>query len=409
MLRAITAAALILIWPGTGQAFVSCTKTQIAGPGARIAEEGANPVKVGKYVYAGFAIHNDVGIVTSSDWGETIGKPVILADGLGPDNLLRLAAADANVYALWQKQQPGQLHAYFAASHDHGFAGTWGSTIDFGVKRRGTLLQLSADGANVHVVYLTNDGNVTIRNSLDGGRTFSSAIRIAPAGAEIVITSLGSNVYVAWGINDGKAEVMFAVSHDGGSTFKVRNLTASRPSGANEPIFSLNPKTGRLSLVWRENSPIQGIYLQSLDGGETWSAPLVLDAPTRQFMVADAGEYIYVSYLKMIYINGTPDFEVYLTSSHDGGKSFAPGKNLSGVTGISTLDGDDERPMPWTDVATGAFRLTGVAADGVHVWNGKKGRVYSPVWLGAGRLASPASNSLVMQAPDGNVVYAVCH
>jgi len=260
----------------------------------------------------------------------------------------------------------------------------------------------------VHVAYLTNDGKVTLRSSHDAGRTFSGPLAIAQADSEIVITGLGADVYLAWGLTDSKSEVIFAASHDGGRTFQSRSLTTSRPSGANEPIFALDRISGRLSIVWRENIPVQGVYVQSLDHGETWSMPLILDAPTRQYMVADDGTYIYVTYVKQFFIDGVYDWQIYYAVSKDGGKSFGKGINLSGRTGISHLDNDAERPIPWAWDGNGAFRLTGVEADGVHAWNGRNGTVYAGAVLGPGIFGAPAWNAAAWEGPNQVVMYGVC-
>jgi hypothetical protein len=371
-----------------------------------VAEEGSNPVALGKYVYAAFSQDNNIGVAVSSDYGRTIGNPVLIPDGPGPDMAVRLGAGYASVYAQWVKRLSDGLHSMFAASHDHGK--TWQRAIDLGLKRKGSLTQLAADGANVHAAYLTDDGNVTVRSSSDGGRTFSPAVSIAPAGAEIVITSYGQDVYVAWGIRDPKIEVMFAASHDGGRTYKVQNLTTDRPSGANEPIFALDRTSGRLSLVWRENKPWQAVYVQSLDRGNTWSKPLVVDTPTRQVTVADDGTFIYVPYLKPIKVDGVLDYQIYVAVSADGGKTFGPGKNISGATGISDFHGDEARPMSWVWDGHDSFNLSGVKQDGVYAWNGKNGHIWNSVFLGPGSLAAPARNAFVWEGPNSTVMYGHC-
>jgi hypothetical protein len=399
-------AMLLLLVPGSVQAYTQCNSKQLAGPGAHIAEEGANPVTVGNYVYAAFAKDNNIGVAVSSDLGRTLGAPVLLDDGVGPDSAVRLAAGGDSVYALWVKRRADGIHSMFAPSHNHGQ--TWDAAIDLGLKRPSTLPQLSADGANVHAAYLTSDGNVTVRNSSDGGRTFSTPVAIAPAGAEIVITSLGQDVYLAWGIRDPRIDVIFAASHDGGRTFKVQNLTTHRPHNANEPIFALDRTSGRLSLVWREDGPFAAVYVQSLDGGNTWSEPLIVDTSVRQVMVADDGMYLYISYLKRLEVNGLSDYQIYVAVSADHGRTFGAGKNLSGPTGISDLDGDEERPIPWVWDGNNVFNLSGVEADGVHAWNGKNGNLWNSVFLGAGVLAAPARNAFVWEGPNTTVMYGHC-
>lgn len=406
MLREL-AVAFVLGCPAAAEAYSQCTTTPLAGPGAVVSEEGSNPVSWGNYVYAGFAYKNQIGIAVSSDAGRSIGSPVTIYNGSGVAAQLRLSVSYQHVYALWRQKNTG-YSLMFAASHDHGKSGSWDPAIDFGAHNP-SLPQIASDGANVHIAYLQTDGTVAVLNSADAGRNFSAPVRIAAGWGEIVVTSLGRNVYVSWNTKVGdRFDVSLAVSHDGGGTFSVQNLSAPRPSDSNEPILALDTKSGRLSLVWREDTPQQGIYLQSLDNGVTWSKPLVIDSSTRQYMVADDGSYIYISYLKKFLVDGVPDWQIYLTRSIDGGKTFPPAKNLSGPTGISALVNDNERPIPWVS-DKGQFRLTGVEADGVHIWNGSNGHILAPVYVGPGELASPSSNTATWEGPDGVVSFAVCH
>jgi hypothetical protein len=215
---------------------------------------------------------------------------------------------------------------------------------------------------------------------------------------------MGSDVYVAWSTGLPRSDTIFAASHDSGKSFTVTNLAADGPQ-SHEPIFSLSPDGNRLSLVWRD-SPSQGAYVQSLDHGATWSASIHIDSPTAQYMVADDGTYIWISYLKLFQINGKNDLQVFLTRSIDGGKSFPPAKDISGPTGITATQNDDERPIPW--VGGNLFRLTAVEADGVHAWSGNSGHLLGSAYLGPGVRAAPANNSMVWNGPDKSVMYGTC-
>ena len=296
MLR-FAALFFLLLSCASAQAFSQCTSKALAGPGAKVAEEGANPVEWGKYSYAGFSYKNQIGVVTSPDYGKTVGAPVTIVAGDYPATQLRLAASYEHVYAVWAEHIGDTFSLMFDASRDHGFAGSWGKPLSFGPFKP-SLTQISADGPNVHIAYLQSDGTVAVLNSTDAGKHFSAPTGIAPGWGEIVIASLNSNVYVAWNTDvNGRFDVSLAVSHDGGATFEVQNISAGRPSSAREPIFALEQKSGRLSLIWREDVPVQGVYLQSLDNGATWSSPVAVDTPARQYMVVDDGKYIYLSYL----------------------------------------------------------------------------------------------------------------
>jgi hypothetical protein len=208
-------------------------------------------------------------------------------------------------------------------------------------------------------------------------------------------------------VTSKRHDVIVASSGDGGVSFDVQDMSEQRPASALEPIFTLDPTGNRVSLVWRENDPAQGFYLQSTNGGTSWSAPLAIDTPARQFMVADTGSTIYISYLKELTVSGNPDWQVQLTSSSDGGATFPVEQNLSGPTGISEIVDDNFRPMPWVN-GKNALTLTGAKADGVYVWSGKNGKLSPPVYLGQGDLASPAASAVVYLSPTGVVTVAGC-
>jgi hypothetical protein len=227
---------------------------------------------------------------------------------------------------------------------------------------------------------------------------------------EIVVAAQGDHVYVAWEqkADGGRHEVWLSVSADSGATFKTQDMSTGRANGSVEPIFTTDEASGRVSLVWRDQDTAQtGYYLNSTDGGQSWSAPLAVDAGSRQFMVADDGSTIYVSYLKDVTIDGVPDWQVQLATSTDGGLSFPKKQNLTGMTGISKIVNDDFRPIPWVR-GERAFRLTGVEADGVHMWNGNNGKISSSAFLGPGYIAAPALDSAVWFNTDGVVSYGVC-
>ncbi|HEX4295283.1 MAG TPA: hypothetical protein VHZ29_14200 [Rhizomicrobium sp.] len=408
MLKKLTIAACLLA-PVAAQAFTQCTTKALTGPGAEIAEEGSNPVSSGSWVYAGFLDNGKVGVAASSDAGVTLAQSVILTSGSDTVRGLRIAAIGANVYATWHQKGTGGVHLMFDASHANGAAGSWDPPVDLG-KVASNLSQITASGTFVHVAYLTRDGIVAVASSRNEGRKFLAPVMLGVGWGEIVLTSWGSNVYTSWQIEPSQKrwEVMMAVSGDSGKTFAVQNLSHLRPNAATEPIFGMDAASGRVSLVWRENGvPATGYYLRSVDNGQTWSAPLAIDAPARQFMVADDGGTLYISYLKEMIIDDVPDWQVQVATSADGGLSFPKIQNLTGMTGITNIIQDDFRPIPWVR-GEHAYRLTGIKADGVYMWNGNNGRISTPAFLGPGYLAAPALNSAVWQSSNGMVTYGLC-
>ncbi|MBV9992660.1 MAG: exo-alpha-sialidase [Alphaproteobacteria bacterium] len=394
-----------LAMPAAAEAYSACTLAPLTGAGGSIAQEGANPVTAAGWIYAGAIDKKTVRVWTSSDGGNTLGAPASIFTGLGNVKDLRLAAEGSNLYAVWLAKSDGEDHLWFAVGRKH--AARWTKPRDLGVVDA-SLPQIAADGRNVHIAYLA-DTTVMVINSADAGKTLSAPVAVAPGWGEIVTTAAGRNVYVAWNTQPApkRYEVWTAASTDGGKHFAARNMSASRQNSAEEPIFTIDRASGRVSLVWRDAISTDGNYLQTTDHGATWTAPLLVDTPARQFMVVDDGKTIYVSYLKEMKVDGATDWQLHLATSTDGGKSFPSRVDLTGPTGIGVIQGDDYRPIPWIG-RDGQFRLTGVKADGIYAWNGHDGHVLAPVHLGEGRLAAPAFNSFVWQSSQGAVSYAVC-
>lgn len=400
--------ALFLTAPVAAQAFSKCDVAPLGGPGAVIAEEGSDPVAAGEWAYAGYTRDTKVVVETATNGGAILNAPQTVYDQRGESKHLRIAASGKNVYLVWQHRVGADKHLMFAASAKHGMSGTWRAPVDLG-QTGGLLQQISADGDNVHIVYLQQSDMAAVVSSKDGGLTFGAPVPIDFSAGEVVVASRGRDVYAAWEVTKDLARrgVDFAVSHDGGETFEFRNLSENGFRVAREPILSVNPGSGRLSLVWREDRPVQGVYLQSTDGGRTFSAPLPIDDPARQFMVQDDGDFIYISYLKQFDLDGTADWQIYLTYSADGGKTFPSKTNLSGPTGITEIKGDNDRPVLWA--ATGKIRLTGVTENGVYIWSGNSGRLHESVYLGPGTLASPQKDVAAWLAPNGVATFAYCH
>jgi len=406
MLRA-SVLSLLLLAPAPAQAFSQCTVTPLTGPNGEIAEEGSNPVAWKKWVYAGFIHNQKIGIAVSPDAGKTLAAPVILDTETSPHHI-RLAASGAAVYATWRAKFKDGWHILFDASRANGAAGSWDKPKDLGPLSP-QLTQIAASEGFVYIAYLGTDGNVALRTSADHGRTFSAPVPIAAGWGEIVVAALKKHVYVAWQLKVSRSrfEVFAAASGDAGATFKVTDLSAGRPAGSVEPILSIDQESGRVSLVWRDQDTAQtGYYVRSTDGGRAWSAPVVVDSSARQFMVADAGSIIYVSYLTKVIVGGVPDWQVEIATSSDGGDSFPAKQNLSGKTGINDIEQDDFRPIPW--IRGSLFRITGMRADGVYMWSGNDGRFGKSAYLGPGDLAAPALDSAVWMDASGAVDYGVC-
>ena len=84
-------------------------------------------------------------------------------------------------------------------------------------------------------------------------------------------------------------------------------MSTGRAHGGVEPIFTIDEASRRVSLVWRDQDGASTGYYLVTPTADDWSAPLAVVTASRQFMVADDGNTIYVSYLKQVMIDGVPD------------------------------------------------------------------------------------------------------
>ncbi len=247
---------------------------------------------------------------------------------------VRLAADGSYVYVTWQQGGKDGNHLWLATNSNHGKKSAWSAPVDLGAAHH-SLQQIFADASNVHLAYVATSGHTAALSSSDNGKTFGTPVDLGDGDGEVVVTSHAQNVYVSWeiGRTSQNPSIGFGYSHDGGKTFTTTDLNAPGSPEAHEPILSLNQKNGRLSLVWREHDPTDGVYLQSLDNGQTWSTPIVIDTDSRQFMVQDNGPTIFITYLKEFVIDKTPDWQVQMAVSKDGGLTFPFIQNLSGPSG----------------------------------------------------------------------------
>ncbi len=257
------------LMPVAAQAFSQCDLTDLGGPGAEIVEEGSNPVVSGQWAYAGFTQDHKVMILAASNNGATQ-QPLqtIFDNERGKSVNLRLAATGKYVYAVWHFGPRGTTQLMFAVNHDHGRSKTWSKPVALDVVHR-ALAQISVDGNNVHIAYVSPKNDTMAISSADNGQTFGTPVDLGAGDGEVVVASRGADVYAAWetGKTSPLPAVDFGYSHDGGKTFSVSNISNNGVRHAHEPIMSLNQKSGRLSMVWREDTPTQGSYLQSNDAG----------------------------------------------------------------------------------------------------------------------------------------------
>jgi hypothetical protein len=201
--------------------------------------------------------------------------------------------------------------------------------------------------------------------STDGGTSFSNPSPISPGfnnnhvggrqGAAVKVGPDGT-VYVVWLDSVGKQAVeRLSISHDGGKTFPMQNITVAtvtdgfvnpvpgssfRQDARTFPSFSIAPD-GTLYLAWsnRTGDPTNGhavvLVTKSTNDGLTWSAPVVAgDVSGRSAFFAsvttDPSGKVDVAFLALDDVPtgtapgaGVVHYDAYLTQSTNGGASFS--------------------------------------------------------------------------------------
>ncbi|MCC5869799.1 MAG: DUF3047 domain-containing protein [Gammaproteobacteria bacterium] len=226
-----------------------------------------------------------------------------------------VAAGDdgERVYALWQDivfsggSHGGEI--FFAYSTDGGRsfsqprnlsqteAGAGKGRLGVNYWHNGSLdIARAADGV-IHTAWTEYEGALHVSRSTDGGRSFSTPLRVAgrsgelPARAPSLAVADDGAVYLAWTVGeDAAADIHLATSSDGGQTFGPPRAVASGAGHADAPSLVFGGD-GTLHLFYAESpdGPLQRYRIRHARGvvannGVDFEAPRTLVDP-----VADPG------------------------------------------------------------------------------------------------------------------------
>ena len=190
-----------------------------------------------------------------------------------------------------------------------------------------------------------------ITYSDDGGHTFQAPVTLTSQGASIGIVPLvgpGGIVHAVWLNYLGPTPSLLAShSTDGGRTWSspVRISTADAygvdgsRTGAGLPTAAIDGRNGALYVAWEDGRFTPGtdqiVLSRSTDDGQTWSAPLrVSDGPgdaanfTPAVAVTPEG-WVGVSYYSLRNNPAHVLVDEYLAVSRSGGQTFAKSQRLT--------------------------------------------------------------------------------
>jgi len=213
--------------------------------------------------------------------------------------------------------------------------------INRDVWHNGSLDLVAGPGGALYVAWTEYDGPLWFSRSLDGGKSFSRPLRVAgtaadPARAPSLALGPDRTVYLAWtvGENEG-ADIHLAKSLDGGANFGAPSVVAPSKTYSDAPKLAVDA-AGAVHLVYAESSggPFARFHVRhtrSIDGGRTF-------APSRDISSGAPGGFKgaafpalgldakgrLVAMWELYRDDRRPPHGLGLAVSGDGGRTFSP-------------------------------------------------------------------------------------
>jgi len=258
-------------------------------------------------------------------------------ESLHPD----IALSGANIFAVWDDDSPGNREIYLKRSTDGG--ATWGSnkrlTNNAG---ESSYPEIAVSGSNVYMIYGDNtQGNydVYFRRSVNGGVNWQAAQKLTSTPAKISgkeIAASGDNVYVTWcDAAPGNYEIYFKRSLDGGVSWEDTKRITYNAGNSGDPAIAVSGTN--VYLVWEDDTPgVFEIYFRkSINDGVNWQAVQRLT----DNIVEDCLPQIAVSGLNvcvaMAEAGSGGVTEIYFKKSLDGGDTWLDVERLTTNGGYS--------------------------------------------------------------------------
>ena len=298
----------------------------------------------------------DIFFAKSTNAGKTFDPPINLSENEGASAFPRIAVSENNVYVTWYDYSAGESDIFFAKSND---AGITFDTINLSDNPGGSYNQwVLASEDRVFVVWnddshppsfeidLRDDipfhkhlGNYEIDFAIseDGGNSFKTINLSNSSGYSINprMTLFEDNLYIVW--NDEVEEftdIFFIASRDKGHTFSSPiNISHSLNDSEDAGIIGIE---NNVFLIWKEKSTdtTDIFFSKSDDYGKSFTDPINLSnskersAISRDNQIAVIGDRVFV-----VWYDNVPGGDAFLAYSTDGGNYFEAPINLSKSSG----------------------------------------------------------------------------
>jgi len=277
----------------------------------------------------------------STDGGNTFSSTNMCLSHTGDASEPQIVVSGNNVYVVWSNALSSTAsEILFSKSTDGG--NNFSIPFDISqILKKSFSPQIAISGSNVYVVW-ADDTNVNgksdifFRKSIDGGNNFGNTLNLSKNlgnSSEPQIAASGNNVYVVWTDEttiNGKSDIFFRKSTDGGNTFTFMNLSKN-PGGSFSPQIVVSDN---VYVVWADATTTFGtediLFRKSTDGGNTFDKTIDIsnnlgDSSEPQIAVFEKKPYV-------VWTDDTTAFgtdDIFFSNSTDGGNNFSIPLNLS--------------------------------------------------------------------------------
>ena len=284
--------------------------------------------------------------------------PINLSDNARKSSFPRFSISGDNISITWYDYTPGTSDIYFAQSND---GGTTFETINLS-QNEGVSYNpwVKSSGNNVYIVWnddTSQDKNlqresknqtkyfdvsagtfeILFASSHDGGSSFEiTNLSNSPVGSQNPrMAASGNNVYVIWSETEKPRNIFLAVSNDGGLTFNEPVNVSNSPNKSEYSV--IQPYENFVHVLWSEQSQDTSdiFYAKSNDNGLTFDTPIKLSDNGIDLKLTRDTQMIVSDYEVFVvwYENSPSSSGVFFVKSIDGGITFSKPLNLSGYEG----------------------------------------------------------------------------
>ena len=233
-----------------------------------------------------------------------------------------------------------------------GVVPSFAQQTDPGFTNAVTLSNISSDSASPNLI-TTSDGvfalwteykdgksNVFFSKSTDGGNTFVSPINLSEPNIGqsdyAAFAVKDKDVYVVWQTSiSGTASVFLTTSTDGGTSFTRPVMISDKSKLAAFPQIAISDS--HVYSAWLEksdNNATNAVFAKSDDNAKSFGTPLLLTQNLGNSGIPKlvaTGNHVYLVWED----NSKGNFEIFLSKSDDSGVSFHPPVVVSGTSGQS--------------------------------------------------------------------------